>query len=540
MERPHIQRSEIVSLLFGLTESNAKFRNQWRVILALILWITLSLATMFFTGKDTLMPFQQIAIIGMSFLKYIPLLYVIYITSRAKAAKYLDDIFELQNQTLATNFVENVAFGGSKEKITINEGKISEKDEHSPIILIGGPGKIKVNLGSAALLEKVDGDPEVIYPRNEAWKLERFERIREIGEDDRVGKREYAVINLRDQFVGGLSVRSRTKDGIPIEAQEIKVIFSVLRKPLSASDDLSAEEDPYSFDERALHSLVYKQTLITPTPPTPSGISFPWDTTVIPLITHELEKIISTSTLSQILSSISQKELDLINENEAANTQIRVEITGEMTRSHQTDSMRLKPFESRSKITDLFFNKKFKDKAAELGVSIHWIDIGTWQLPQGIIGENLKLAWEQTRNNAKRRKEIEHSRKRLQLEKLLEIINAVLVYNYHKTPANSKGYDRDYGDYDELMKLIEKASEMKGETTNRARHQEFKAPSAKEAFSTAREILRALRKELLSAKELIQKENKPSHEKDIEIARIEKVLREIENLLHPPKNLNLK
>lgn len=534
MKRPRIQRNEIVSLLFGLTESNVKFRNQWRIILALLLWIVLSLITMFFTGDQLLTPFQRIAIIGMSFVKYIPLFYVIYITSRTKAAKYLDDIFELQNQTLAENFIEEVAFGGGKGKITINEGKISEDDEHSPIILIGGPGKIKVNLGSAALLEQVDGDPEVVYARNEAWKLERFERIREIGEDDHVGKREYAAINLQDQFVGGLSVKSRTKDGIQIEAQGIKVIFSILRKPQSAH--ARAEEDPYSFDERAVHSLVYKQTLITPPPPNTSGVAFPWDTTVIPLITNELEKLISTSALSQILSSISQKELDLVNESEATNTQIRVEITGEMTRANQGNSMNLKRFESRSKITDLFFDKKFKDKAADLGVAIHWIDIGTWQLPQGMIGEHLKLAWEQARVNIKRRKEIEGSRKRLQLEKLLEIINNTLLYNYHKAPMSSKSYDRDYGDYDELIKLIEKASEMKSETTSRPRQQEIKTPSAKEAFSTAREILRAFRKEFLSAKELIQKENKSSHDKEIEMARIEKVLREIDNLLHPPKN----
>lgn len=535
MKRPRIQRSEIESILFGLSEGNVKTRNQWRIVIALIIWIVLSLTTMLFTGDHILTPVQRIIIIGMSFLKYIPLLYVIYTTSKVKAAKYLDDIFELQNLEIAEKFIEEVAFGsgyGKDEgKITINEGKISEDDEHSPIILIGGPGKIKVNLGSAALLEQVDGDPEVVYARSEPWKLERFERIREIGEDDHVGMREYAAINLRDQFVGGLSVKSRTKDGIPIEAQGIKVIFSILRKPQSAQGE---EDDPYSFDERAVHSLVYKQTLITPPPSNTSGVSFPWDTTVIPLITNELERLISTSALSQILSSISQKELDLVNESEANNTQIRVELTGEMTRVSQNNTMNLKRFESRSKITDLFFDKKFKEKAADLGVAIHWIDIGTWQLPHGMIGDHLKQAWEQARVNIKRRKEIEGSRKRLQVEKLLEIINNTLIDTYHKSPMSSKNYDTDY---EEFIRLFEKASEMKGETTSRARHQEIRTPSAKEAFGIAREILHAFRREFLSAKELIQKENRAPHDKDIEIAQIEKVLHGIENLLHPPKKI---
>ncbi len=150
--------------------------------------------------------------------------------ARIMAARYLDDVYELDDEDLASDFLEEVTFGYGHEKITINEGRISEKDEESPLILIGGPGSIQVNLDSVALLEKVNGEPKVIYPRNDPWKLGRFERIREIGKYDEAGKREYAIINLRDQFVSGLSVKSRTKDGIPIEAQGIKVMFSILRR----------------------------------------------------------------------------------------------------------------------------------------------------------------------------------------------------------------------------------------------------------------------------------------------------------------------
>ena len=161
---------------------------------------------------------------------------VVYSLSRKMAARYLDDVYELHDEDLASDFLEEVTFGYGHEKITINEGRISEKDEKSPLILIGGPGSIQVNLDSVALLEKVDGEPKVIYPRNEPWKLGRFERIREIGKHDELGKREYAIINLRDQFVSGLSVKSRTKDGIPIEAQDIKVMFSILRRQQTEDD----------------------------------------------------------------------------------------------------------------------------------------------------------------------------------------------------------------------------------------------------------------------------------------------------------------
>jgi len=359
MKKARFQRSEIASQLFGLSNSSVKFRTTWRLYAAILLYIFLSLVTMMLSGDQILTPIQRIIIIGMSFFKYIPLLWVIYNTTKARAASYLDDIFELEDLSVAEAFIEEVAFGEGDKKITINEGKVSEKDERSPIILIGGPGKIKVNLGSAALLEQVDGDPKVVFAQKDAWKIERFERIREIGKEDQVGKREYAAINLQDQFVSGLKVTSRTKDGIPIEAQDVKVIFSILRNPKPINEKTGIA-DPYSFDERAVQSLIYNQTMMTPPPQNVSGISFPWDTTVIPLVIYKLGEIITKNTLSQILASISQEELDLISENEQTIKKIQVEITGEMTRaSTKKAPASLPPFESRSKITQDFYEKSF-------------------------------------------------------------------------------------------------------------------------------------------------------------------------------------
>ena len=326
------RRDEIASLLFGLTDKSVEFRNKWRTLAWLTVWFILSGLTVvlniFFVQENL----HRVVIIGMGFIKYIPLLAVVYSLSRKMAAHYLDDIYELNNEEMASAFLEEVTFGGGHERITIKEGKIPEGDEESPIILIGGPGSIQVNLDNVALLEKVDGEPEVIYPRNEPWKLGRFERIREIGKNDEVGKREYAIINLRDQFVNGLSVKSRTKDGIPLEAQGVKVIFSILRKN-NAIDGDHDENDAYFFDEKAVQALVYNQTIITPEPSGASGVPFPWDTTVVPLIISEMEKLITSRTLSEMLASISQKEVDQLSDNEQTNVQMRVEMTGARTQA---------------------------------------------------------------------------------------------------------------------------------------------------------------------------------------------------------------
>lgn len=528
MKRPVFQRDQVIPRLFALTDEGVEYRNQMRTYLRLAVWFILSGFTMvlfIFLAQNNI---QRLAVLVLSFIKYLPLLAVAYALAKAKAASYLADIYELEDETIAFDFIEDLAFGHGSEHITINEGKISEKDELSPIILIGGPGYVQVNLDSVALLENVDGSPEIIHPRGEPWRLGRFERIREIGKYDEVGKREYAIINLRDQFVRGLSVKSRTKDGIPIEALDIKVLFSILRKP----KDEAPENDPYHFQEKAVYSLVYDQIIITPPPSKVLGVSFPWDTTVIPLVTGELENLITSRNLSEILASISQKEIENFSENEAANTQMRFEMTGEQTVAKNMGTMQTPNFESRSKITSQFFNKEFKEKAAKIGVAIHWIDIGTWQLPSDMILEELKGAWTLMKDNDRRRGAIERSAKRFQMEELMDIVNNVIVSNYSKSSSSGSNRRLSEKEYIELAKIIEDNPDI---AYSPMLQQRFSSSAAnqRDANTIALEILRAFRSEFIAARDLIAKENRSSIEKQADIDRINKALGDIDyHLFH--------
>lgn len=524
------QRDEINSPLFGLTDKSVEFRNRWRGIAGGAVWLLLSGFTMILAILGVTSQIHAAIIIGMSLLKYIPLLMVVYSLSRKMAARYLDDVYELHDEDLASAFLEEVTFGYGREKITINEGRITEKDEKSPIILIGGPGSIQVNLDSVALLEKVDGEPKTIHPRNEAWKLGRFERIREIGKHDEAGKREYAIINLRDQFVSGLSVKSRTKDGIPIEAQGIKVIFSILRRQKTESDKVQG--DAYLFDESAVQALVYNQTIITPEPSTPSGVTFPWDTTIIPLIISELEKLITSRTLSEILATVSQVEIDHASSNDQTIAQMRVEMTGQQSLTDQVKESRAPNFESRSKITAQFFDKSFKEKAAKLGVSVEWIDIGTWQLPSSLILDKHKEAWNLSRENAKKRAEVERSGKRHEMKEIVNLIDDVIIANYENEKATRGTFYKDKEaptkEMEEEMETLEEAlfafnPELKNQIAQREANK-------KDATTIAQEILKAFRKELLAGKMLIEKEKSPQAEKQADLAKIEKALSDISHL----------
>ena len=518
--KKRMQRDEFASLLFGLTDSSVEFRKRWRGIAGLALWLILSGFTMILTLPGLESKLHITILIGLSFLKYIPLLFVAYTLSKKMAAHYLEDVYELDDENLASKFLEEIAFGYGHEKIIVNEGRITEADEMSPLILIGGPGSIQVNLDSVALFEKVNGDPAVIHPRSNAWRLGRFDRIREIGESDEAGKREYAIINLRDQFVSGLSLKSRTKDGIPIEALDIKVIFSILRKKING--DESAQNDAYLFDERAVQALVYNQTIITPKSYLPAGISFPWDTTMIPLIISELEELIKSHTLSEILVSVSQKEVDSVSTNDQTIAQMRVDLTGQHTLTEENKKSLAPEFKSRSTITAQFFEKKFKEKAASLGVSIEWIDIGTWQLPSYLIHDKIKAAWNLSHDNAKRRDAVEKSKKTHEMAEVIKLINSVVIANYEKGHSPNKGKDVEK-ELQELGAILVMSPELKSQFAQRD-------TGKKDAISIAQEILKTFRKELIAEKALIEADNRPLEAKQTELAKIEKTLYDISYL----------
>lgn len=526
------QRDTIAAHVFGLSDESVNVRNRWRFLIAAVVWFTLGGFTTIlhiFTLTESM---HRLVVVVLSFLKYLPLLWVVYDVARQHAAHYLDDIFELDDEALAADFIEEVAFGYGHEYITINEGRISADDERSPIILVGGPGQIQVNLGSAALLEKLDGEPEVIYARGEPWTLGRFERIREIGKHDEVGKREYAVINLRDQFVSGLSVKARTRDGIPIEALDIKLMFSI-KRPYRRRG-AKQENDPYPFDEKALYDLVYKQITVTP-PPNIPGVTFPWDTTVIPLVATELEKLICSHDLSDLLASIGQKELELINDNEKTVEQMRVEMTGAQTAAHKVGESRTRNVESRPNLTKKFIeNADFQKKASELGITIEWIDIGTWQVASEIVNDKLKAGWSLLRENTKRQKNIERMTKKYQDDELLGLINQVVIANFEKNSTPFKFTEKELQKARELKTLFDNNPNFNiGAYLDKLVNPE--SANKRPPLETARDLLSAFRRELIAARDLIQKE-KPDSELDIqaEIARIDKALRDI--AVHVPYN----
>ena len=367
------------------------------------------------------------------------------------AAIYLADIFE-KEESVALRFIGQAAFGNDYNTLHIREGKIVEADQESPIVQIGGPGYVMVELDSAALFERPDGSPHVIPPTVGEWRgkkvIEGFERIRQ-------------AADLRD-IMGSQEVGARSRDGIPVIAKDIQYSYSIYR----GENPVKTLQTPYPFVDKAVESLAYK----LPRPVRPGVAPAGKPDWLSPLpgkvngpIQLELGSFVSRRSLSEFLASIGAPEAAALRSREDELDKLGQLLSGR--NGDNAGEILFKPaaFTSRSAITAMFYKEDgFKKRAADRGFQINWIGVGTWVTPAEIIPANHLEAWKISRENFLRSdpEEIEHLREETRLESHLQLIQAIPINKFYYMSSNQASdaelVDSIIGDYyDTIQSALE-------------------------------------------------------------------------------------
>ena len=318
-------------------------------------------------------------------LQSLPIFLAPFFIALHAAANYLADVFELDDPRVARQFVWAVALTGSKESIRISNGVVLEEDKHSPVYLIGGPGRVLVNMNSAALFERPDGTPRVIPmtdgPAARIGRLDGFERFRQA-----VDLRPH-LIELRDEDGRSSEIRGRSLDGIPISATDVCFQFTVFR-----DGHYPNPGNPYPFLRDAIEGLVYGATsTVRPDLPTPSKFEPNWPGNMVGLVRSRLGSFMNEHRLVEYLASIGLPEVDRYNER--AN-----QLTGaveELTSSNDTaipaaETINKPPSVPREEIKFELFNlfaTDFVNTQRDRGVELYWVGIGTWRAPVEIFPE---------------------------------------------------------------------------------------------------------------------------------------------------------
>ena len=364
-------------------------------------------------------------------LQYLPIFLAPFFIALQTAANYLADIFELADPGVARHFVNAVALSGSNETIRISQGEIYEDHRTSPTFLIGGPGKVIVDMDSVALFEKPDGTPRVIGPTGREpggrAQLDGFERFRQA-----IDLRDHFV-ELRDEEGKSAVVMGRSLDGIPITATDVNFVFSVHR-----AGQKSSTAQPYPFNPKAVEKLVYKATSrVTPDLNNPSTFEFSWINNMVSLVRGRLGGFMNNHKLTEYLASIGQPEWERVQQRESEIAEVKKELGSTATEQLSTD-MDFKPppdFKPRYKILkDLFnqFAEEFSSIASGRGVELHWIGVGTWKTPVEIIPEKHWEAWLISRENLEKESDITTKRwiKEATVQKFNALIQDVPVAKY--------------------------------------------------------------------------------------------------------------
>jgi len=375
-------------------------------------------------------------------LQYLPVFVAPFFIALQSAAIYLADIFELEDVGVARSFVSGVALTGSDSTIRISHGEVIEDHLESPTYLIGGPGKVVVELDSVALFERADGTSHVIGPTGNQpggkATLEGFERFRQA-----LDIRNHHV-DLRDQDNKSKAVQSRSRDGISIKATDVRLMFSIYR----GENREVSESSPYPFSQRAVEQIVYDATSrVTPEQTNPSTFEFSWINNMIGLIRGGLGGFMSQHNLTEYMASIGRPEIEKVKEREGKIVEEKQKLTQSEDDAGNQKEFKLPDFQARHKIKNLFtqFTDEFTSKARNSGVELHWIGVGTWESPIEIVPEKHLEAWKLTQQNLKNdskaamdkieQEEITEKTKELILKVPLDVFDEIL--DFYKSPKKS-------------------------------------------------------------------------------------------------------
>ncbi len=400
--------------IFDLSVSGPAIRRTWAGMLAVAFvagGLVLHIILYYIPVLTPVRPFVLADVpvfLVLTIARLVILLFIPAFIAITLAGSYLADIFELKDPSTAWDYISTLSLGGTNYMIHIRDGKVSEESVNSPALLIGGPGIVIAEFDSAALFEKPDGTPHVIglasaVPDSSGRPniiLDGFERLRE------------PIINLRDQYVGSaagepMTVVSRSQDGIPVSAIDVRGMFSVRRKKVDEVA-VSTIQAPYPFDPQDIERIIYKQAVPVLTEgPFASGQPGPWTASMQGLIKSSLGEFMNQHRLGEYLAGVGSLESDLSEFREDTIVSTTLRYSNDLPDGTGQSAARSR-FHPRTELIDRFMKSTngFAQRARERGLELHWIGVGTWRMPNELSDETIREqhmdAWRLNRENTER------------------------------------------------------------------------------------------------------------------------------------------
>ena len=361
------------------------------------------------------------------------------------AAIYLADIFE-KDVKIANRFLDSAAFATDYLAIRISGGRLDDKHRNSPIVEIGGPGFVTVDMDSVLVLEKPDGGIRVIGPTAKHPKgravIEDFERIRQ-------------TVDLRD-ILNGQDITARSKDGIVVKVHDIQYSYSAYR----GASPRKTLECPYPFEEKAIEAMV--KGVVMPVDPKKQPDRTPEWTRPLPgglfvNINIEFNNFISQRKLVEFFSAVGPPEEQALQERAQKIHESSSQLAGQDGYEIKASPFKASNVEYRLSLAEkIFGSPQFKNfMANSKGMQVNWIGIGTWETPSEIALKNHVKAWEMSLQNQKdgNPEKLSELYNNSRNGKLIQLINELPVNTFYRLAEKSET-EIITGLFDEYMKYL--------------------------------------------------------------------------------------
>lgn len=251
--------------------------------------------------------------------------------------RYVQRSLNFSKPTKSLKFIAACMLGISLPELIVQDGIVLAADgNENTLITIGGPGKLHIQTGSAALVEDCRGGIRVLGAGEHF--ISRYETLNE-------------CTHLEERYQPIDYLTTRSKDGIEVAAKDIRYRFRISSEGIAGRSGLHRPEVVYRFSEGALKRFVFGRAQADSSNRT-------WDEDIRILVE------------AVILNFIQRHQVDYLIAPGFQSTDPRAELYKE------------------------FSSEEGKKKFLDLGAELTWIDIGHFETPEENVAQQRVATWQ--------------------------------------------------------------------------------------------------------------------------------------------------
>jgi len=275
--------------------------------------------------------------------RYLILPLLILLLMIYQGVRYVHTAFGLKGFFQSLNLFFACMFGIGYRTLSISDGRAQVDSSGENLLLkVGGPGYVKIQEGNVVVVESITGHLRVLGPGRHF--ITRQQTIKE-------------CISLDERFRPIEKLSARSKDGIEVLAQDIRYRYQIFSDAAGKGSADQFErvnqraELPFHYSEDAILRVIYNRTQDG------KGIRS-WEDGVNNIVESIIMDFIRSHPVDYLTAPLTQ------------GSDPRAEINAE------------------------FYSPAGRNRFRERGAELIWIDIGHFETPEKIVGEQRVSTWQ--------------------------------------------------------------------------------------------------------------------------------------------------